>query len=108
MNTQTESYWPKLEASYMMKFADNMSAHAFGGFQSTKYYANNTVTGADSSKTISSYMLGLGGDLNFGPMFVKPQVSYYYNGQAAGWLGLAGANAASYSGLPANVTSRNY
>ncbi len=82
----------------MMKFGDNMSAHAFGGFQSIKYYTNNPVTGADNSKTINSYMFGLGADLNFGPMFVKPQVSYYYNGQAAGWLGLAGANAVSYSG----------
>ena len=106
LSTQTESYWPKFETSYELKFADNMSAHAFGGFQSTKYYANNPVTGADTSKTISSYVLGLGGNLNFGPMFVNPQVSYYYNGQAAGWLGLAGANAVSYSGLPANVVSQ--
>jgi hypothetical protein len=105
VTTQTESYWPKLETSYMMKFGDNMSAHAFGGFQSTKYYANNDVTGADTSKTISSYMVGLGGEFNFGPMFIKPQASYYYNGAAGGWLGLAGANAASYSGLPANLIS---
>jgi hypothetical protein len=105
VTTQTESYWPKLEASYEMKFGDNMSAHAFGGYQSTKYYTNNTVTGADNSKTINSYTVGLGGDLNFGPMFVKPQVSYYYNGAAAGWLGLAGANNASFSGLPANLTN---
>ena len=98
LDTQTQSYWPKFETSYMMKFADNMSAHAFGGFQSLKYYTNNPDTGADASKTLSSYMFGLGGDFNFGPMFVKPQVSYYYNGQAAGWLGLAGANAVSFSG----------
>jgi len=96
--TQTESYWPKLETSYMMKFGDNISAHAFGGFQSIKYYVNE-LDGSDTSKTINSYMVGVGGDLNFGPMFVKPQVSYYYNGQAAGWLGLASANALSYSGL---------
>jgi hypothetical protein len=37
--------------------------------------------------------------MNFGPMFVKPQVSYYYNGQAAGWLGLAQTNALRFSGL---------
>jgi len=99
LQTQTESYWPKLETSYQMKFGENISAHAFGGFQSTKYYTNNPVTGADSSKTLNSYMVGLGGDMNFGPMFVKPQVSYYYNGQSAAWLGQAGANALSYSGL---------
>jgi hypothetical protein len=29
---------------------------------------------------------GLGADLNFGPFFVKPQVSYYQNGAVAGWL----------------------
>jgi hypothetical protein len=28
-----------------------------------------------------------GGDFNFGPFFVKPQVSYYQNVAAAGWLG---------------------
>ena len=105
LNTQTESYWPKLETSYQMKFADNMSVHAFGGFQSLKYYTNNPDTGADNSKTISSYTVGLGGEFNFGPMFVKPQVSYYYNGQAAGWLGLGSSNVVSYSGLPASVTA---
>ena len=105
LQTQTESYWPKLEASYMMKFADNISAHAFGGWQSTKFYTNNPNTGEDSSDTITSYVAGLGADMNFGPMFVKPQVSYYYNGQAAGWLGLASANLASYSGLPSNAVS---
>ena len=98
LDTQTQSYWPKLETSYEMKFGDNISAHAFGGYQSLKYYTNNPDTGADNSKTINSYMFGLGADLNFGPMFVKPQASYYYNGQSAGWLGLASANAASYSG----------
>ena len=99
LQTQTQSYWPKLETSYEMKFGDNISAHAFGGYQSLKYYTNNPDTGANNSKTINSYMVGVGGDLNFGPMFVKPQASYYYNGQAAGWLGLASANATSYSGF---------
>jgi len=105
LDTQTESYWPKLETSYQMMFGDNMSVHAFGGFQSTKYYTNNPVTGADGSKTLSSYMVGLGGEFNFGPMFVKPQVSYYYNGQSAGWLGLQTANLVSYSGLPAGTAA---
>jgi hypothetical protein len=31
-------------------------------------------------------MLGMGGIFNFGPFFVKPQVSYYQNGAAADWL----------------------
>jgi hypothetical protein len=105
LDTQTESYWPKLETSYQMMFGDNMSVHAFGGFQSTKYYTNNPVTGADGSKTLSSYMVGLGGEFNFGPMFVKPQVSYYYNGQSAGWLGLQTSNLVSYSGLPAGTAA---
>ena len=92
LQTSTESYIPKLEASYQMNFADGMSGHVFGGYQSIKYYANNPVTDDDSSETITSYVLGLGADLNFGPMFVKPQFSYYKNGGAAGWLGLGLAN----------------
>ncbi len=36
----TESYFPKLEASYQFKFGDAMSVHAMGGFASKKYYFN--------------------------------------------------------------------
>ena len=88
----TESYIPKIEASYMMNFADGMSGHVFGGYQTQKIYYNeldaltNDVLNRKSD-TLNSWVVGIGADLNFGPMFVKPQVSYYLNGAGAGWLG---------------------
>ncbi len=80
-----------------MMFGDLGSAHAFAGFASQKYYFTETTAGVpipnQFSKTTTSWMVGLGADLNFGPMFVKPQASYYQNGGSAGWLGGAIANA---------------
>ena len=87
-----------------MMFADNMSGHVFGGYQTVKYYIDN-FDGTDSSETINSFVFGLGADLNFGPMFVKPQFSYYRNGAVAAWTGLGGASLTSFSGLPSSVTS---
>ena len=81
----TESYWPKLEASYKFAFADSMSAHIFGGWQNYQYYAMFT-DGSITSETITSFVIGAGGDFNFGPVYVKPQASWYRNGAAAGWL----------------------
>jgi hypothetical protein len=71
-----------------------MSMHAFGGYQTYDVKTAQTplgtaatpLTGTESN-SVNSWMLGLGADLNFGPFFVKPQVSYYQNGAAAGWLG---------------------
>ena len=84
---------PKFEASYEFNFTDAMSMHAFGGFQTydiktASFIPGTTIpsaTGTDS-QSITSWMLGVGADLNFGPFFIKPQVSYYVNGAAAGWL----------------------
>lgn len=84
-NVVTENYWPKLEASYEYVFADNMSAHVFGGWQTYKYYASFN-DGTSNSDTITSFVIGVGGDFNFGPAYIKPQASWYKNGAAAGWL----------------------
>jgi hypothetical protein len=80
-----EKLLPKFEASYEFKFSDAMSAHAFGGYQtySVKYPGE---FGGTSDFSVDSWVVGAGADLNFGPFFVKPQVSYYQNGAAAGWL----------------------
>ncbi len=80
-----ENYWPKIEASYMYAFADNMSAHIFGGWQNYKFYASLN-DGTTNTGTITSVVFGAGADLNFGPVYVKPQISWYRNGAAAGWL----------------------
>jgi len=103
LSSSGESYWPKFEASYQMNFADGMSGHVFGGFQNQKFYFNNPIDDTDTSDTINSYVLGIGGDLNFGPMFIKPQFSYYRNGAAAGWLGSVASALGNFSGLPAPV-----
>jgi hypothetical protein len=84
-DSTTEKILPKIEASYQMKFTDAISAHAFGGFQTYDIKTADLFGGTDS-KSVQSWMVGLGGDLNFGPFYAKPQVSYYRNGAAAGWL----------------------
>jgi len=92
-NSTTETLIPKLEASYEFNLSDTMSLHAFGGYQTYDIKTAQTPLGTAAtpftgteSTSVNSWMLGLGADLNFGPFFVKPQVSYYQNGTAAGWL----------------------
>jgi len=87
----TETNFPKLEASYEFKLSDAMSFHGFVGYNNYKLYWLAPTPGVAGSltnydKNVNSYVAGLGADLNFGPMYVKPQVSYYKNGAAAGWL----------------------
>jgi hypothetical protein len=93
-NSDTETIIPKFEASYQFNLSDTMSMHAFGGYQTYDIKTAQTPFGTPAafntgteSTSVNSWMLGLGADLNFGPFFVKPQVSYYQNGAAAGWLG---------------------
>lgn len=81
-----ENYWPKIEASYEFGFTDGMSVHIFGGWQSYKYYASLT-DGSTNSGTINAVVIGAGAKLNFEPVTIKPQVSWYRNGASAGWLG---------------------
>ena len=82
-----ETVLPKFETSYEYKLTDAMSMHAFGGYQTydIKYPAPPPF-GGTNSQSVNSWMLGMGGIFNFGPFFVKPQVSYYQNGAAADWL----------------------
>jgi hypothetical protein len=82
----TESKIPKFEASYQFNFTDAMSVHAFGGWQYYDLFWLNPVSAAKQEENVTSYMFGVGADLNFGPFFVKPQVSYCTNGAVAGWL----------------------
>jgi hypothetical protein len=92
-NSEIETLIPKLEASYQFNLSDTMSFHAFGGYQTYDIKTAQTplgtpatpLTGTEST-SVNSWVFGLGADLNFGPIFVKPQVSYYQNGTAAGWL----------------------
>jgi hypothetical protein len=83
VGADTEALLPKLEASFEMKM-DAVSWHVFGGYQT---YDINFAQGAGTGSVgVDSYMIGAGASFDFGPVFVKPQVSYYQNGAAAGWL----------------------
>ena len=74
-----------------MTFGDGMSAHGFIGYNNTKFYGQitNDITAGVSnfSETLNAWVFGLGGEFNFGPMYLKPQASYYINGGSGGWLG---------------------
>jgi hypothetical protein len=96
----TESTIPKFEASYQYNFTDAMSVHALGGWQYYNLYWLEPVSAARQEENVSSYTLGVGADLNFGPFHVKPQVSYYTNGAIAGWLN---ANLGLNSSLPQQI-----
>ena len=85
-SSTTEVIIPKFEASYQMNFTDAISAHAFGGFQTYDIKSANLLFGGTDSRSVQSWVVGLGADMNFGPFYVKPQVSYYQNGAVAGWL----------------------
>jgi hypothetical protein len=85
-DSTTEKILPKIEASYQMKFTDAISAHAFGGYQTYDIKSANLLFGGTDSRSVNSWVVGLGADMNFGPFYVKPQVSYYQNGAVAGWL----------------------
>jgi hypothetical protein len=86
-SSTTEVIIPKFEASYQFNLSDAMSFHAFGGYQTYDIKSANLLFGGTDSRSVNSWMFGLGADMNFGPFFVKPQVSYYQNGAVAGWLG---------------------
>jgi hypothetical protein len=67
---ETETMLPKLEASYGYK-ADNFFVDVFGGYQT---YEVRNRAGADFD--IDSYVLGIGGGVNFGPVYFKAGVTW--------------------------------
>ncbi|MFZ0613598.1 MAG: hypothetical protein WAM73_15270 [Desulfobacterales bacterium] len=85
-DSTTESKIPKFEVSYQFNFAGAKSMHAFGGWQYYNLFWLDPISAVKQEENVSSCTVGAGADLNFGPFFVKPQVSYYTNGAVAGWL----------------------
>ena len=61
----SETLLPKLEVSYGYK-ADQFFVDVFGGYQT---YEVTTTAGNDED--IASYVLGIGGGVNFGPVYFK-------------------------------------
>lgn len=64
----TESMLPKIEASYGYR-ADNFFVDLFGGYQT--YEVRGTAAG---DVDIDAYVLGIGGGMNFGPVYFKAGV----------------------------------
>jgi hypothetical protein len=98
-STYDENSFPAIEARYRY-VQDNWNIEIAGGYQT--YEAQNTATFGDLD--IDSYVVALGGGVNFGALYVKANVYTGTNGgnlialntTGTGWAGggLAGLNAA--------------
>lgn len=96
---QPKRVFPKIEASWGMGF-DAWNFDLFGGYQ---YYSiKNVPTLADPGDTndigITSYIVGVSGQFNFGPAFVGAQFQYGQNLGNARWSGGQGQTAAQWDG----------
>ena len=67
--TDVDTYLPKIEVSYTFK-TDMFSLTPYGGYNAVDFTNPNT----DDSETVTSYVYGVAGKVNFGPMFVKANV----------------------------------
>lgn len=78
-----DTYLPQIQASYQYK-GDSFKVKAAGAFQTTKY--NKIDNGVDSfSKNINSWILGLNGDVNFGPLYLAGAFAAGQNWIDANW-----------------------
>jgi hypothetical protein len=66
---------PKIEVAYNMK-SDQYFFTVFGGYQT---YDLNANTSGTNDLTVNSYLVGGGGGMNFGPLFVKLGAHYGQN-----------------------------
>jgi hypothetical protein len=80
--TRTETTLPKIEARYDLKL-DSMKLSFAGGYQAYKI-----LNGLNQDKTITSYVIGGGGWLHFGPAYLNLGLRYDQNG---GNYGMASA-----------------
>ncbi len=92
-NGDVDEILPKLEASFGMGF-DAWNFKLFGGYQ---YFSIEDVESAEdpgSTDDLDIHSWALGGDvgINFGPAFVKAQLSYGQNIGDAGWSIPGGVN----------------
>jgi hypothetical protein len=77
-DSDTDILFPKVELRYDWKF-DAGAVNFIGGYQT--YKAVNSV---DADQTISSWVLGARGKMNFGPAYVGLSLSYRQNGSEYG------------------------
>ena len=72
--TDSDTTLPRIEASYKFK-TDMFSITPYAGYNTTEMSDPTN----DNSITVSSYVVGASGDVNFGPMYVKAQVFWSQN-----------------------------
>jgi hypothetical protein len=82
-NYVIKSTFPKIEAAYEIK-TDQFWTKFFGGYQT--YDLDGNAAGVDDL-TVSSYIVGLGGEINFGPLYIHAGGHY---GQNLGNFGFQG------------------
>jgi hypothetical protein len=86
-----ETTLPRIEAAYGLKM-DGFFVDVFGGYQTLKAISN---TG--NKVDLDSYLIGVGGGADFGPVFVKANVYMARNGASYGLLGY-GDSSIGYAG----------
>lgn len=82
-NYTTESTFPKIEVAYKIK-TDQFWTKFFGGYQT---YDLNGNSSAYNDLTVKAYIVGLGGGIDFGPLYIHAGGHY---GQNLGNLGAQG------------------
>jgi hypothetical protein len=80
---------PQLGASYTVSLSEDLNFHVFGGWQ---YYTlvwhspNKTGESVRNEEDVSAYMIGAGADFGVGPFSLKPQLSWFKNGETTDWI----------------------
>jgi hypothetical protein len=106
-NSDVDNNFPKLEASWMLKFG-SFDIRPFGGFQYFKVASTDPTQAAGTLTDdidIYSYVVGIDSMLNIGAFFVGGQVAYGQNWDNALWSGKGsgggalGGTAGSYASL---------
>lgn len=78
-----DTYMPQIQASYQYK-GDSFKIKAAGAFQNIKY--NKIDNGTDAfSKNINSWLFGLDGNVNFGPLYLAGAFATGQNWVDANW-----------------------
>jgi len=92
----TDSYVPKLEASYAMSF-DTWNFRVMGGYQYMEVEDVVNLNGNTKDVDVTSYLIGGDVGFNFGPAYVKAAVSFGENWTNARWsdLGIVNDSAAA-------------
>lgn len=88
IETDADSVIPQLEARYVYR-TDMFALDVFGGVNT--YNIEEDISGEDD--TVTAYTLGLGGEVNFGPGFLKAQGWFARNGAQLGTADVGNASA---------------